>query len=148
VHLPDYSEWVIWGSGISVIDNGFSVNSPEKNVGNGMAVGILQAGKYGDYKDKTLKISCDINGEIADGAQFPFYLRTYTEIPESSYTDKTTALARGPVTTTAKRMEWTIVPSAATWENGTPNDTDLIGLHFYCYFVGTATLTNFNVEVV
>lgn len=148
VYFADYSEWSKWGAGISVVDNGFAVNSPEKNYNAGIAVGILQAGKYGDYKNVTLKISCDVAGELSSDAQIPFYLRTYTDIPEASYTDKATAFIRGPVARTAQHVEWTVTPSTVTWEGGTPNDTDYFGLQFYFYFVGEATITNFSIEVV
>lgn len=148
VPLADYSEWYKQGSGISVIDNGFSVVSPELSYSAGIAVGILQDGKYGDYKNKTLKISYDVAGEISTGASIPIYLRTYTDVPGSDYLENQTAFTRGHVTQQANHVEWTITPSAATWENGTPNDTDYMGLQFYFYFVGTATITNFAIEVV
>ena len=148
VYFADYSEWPKWGAGISVVDNGFSVNSSDANVISGIAVGILQAGKYGDYKDKTLKISCDVAGEIPSDATIPFYLRTYTDVPESSYEDKAVAFIRGPYVNSAKHVEWTVTPSTATWENGTPNDTDYLALQFYFEFVGEATITNFTIEVV
>jgi hypothetical protein len=148
VPLADYSEWYKQGSGISVIDNGFSVVSPELSYSAGIAIGILQEGKYANYKDKTLKISFDVDGEISTGASIPIYLRTYTDVPSSDYLENQTAFTRGPVTHQANHVEWTITPSAATWENGTPNDTDYMGLQFYFYFVGTATITNFAIEVV
>jgi hypothetical protein len=147
-YFDDYSGWPIWGSGISVIDNGFSVVSPEvKNIA-GIAVGVLQDGRYGDYKDKTLKISCDVAGELSSGAEIPFYLKTYTAVPESDHQENVTALTRGPIAYSAQHIEWTVTPSTATWESGTPNDTDYLALQFYFYFVGTATITNFSIEVM
>lgn len=148
VYFADYSEWPIWGASISVINNGFSVDSPAANYNAGIVVGILQNGKYGDYKNKTLKFSCDVDGEIASGAQFPFYLNAYSDVPQASYTENSTGFVRGPYVTAAKHVEWTVTPSEATWESGTPSDTDYLGFRFYCKFAGTATITNFSIEVV
>lgn len=148
VYFADYSEWPKWGSGISTIENGFSVNSQELSYSAGIIVGIVQPVKYGDLKNKTLKFSCDINGEMESGGYWPFYLRTYTGIPESGFTDKAGAFIRGNSQTVTGHYEWTVTPAEATWEGGTPSDTSYLGFQTYAYFVGTATITNFRVEVV
>lgn len=148
VHFADYSAWPKFGSGISVIDNGFSIDSPSPSYSAGIAVGILQGGKYGDYKDKTLKFSCDIDGEISAGAEIPFCLRTYTDIPEESYNDNSVTHMWVDYKTTATHVEWVGIPSTLKWEEGTPNDTDYLAVQFYGLFEGTITITNFSIEVI
>lgn len=147
VYFADYSEWPIWGPGISVVENGFTVTSDKQSSGKGIAVGILHPGKYNDYKEKTLAISMDVAENFEAGGIYPAYLATYSDVPETSYVENQTASKSINQVKDGNHVRYTVDLSSVEWDN-TPNDNDYLAFRFYCYFVGTATFTNFSVEVV